>query len=159
MSMPAKPFNPWPWAIVAFFTVAVCGVVAFVIFCNRHGTDLVARDYYEQELRHQQQMDRARRAAALATPLQVAYDAPARAITLRLPEAQRTAAVTGSIQLYRPSAAQQDRVVPLRVDAGGGQTIDASALSDGLWHVRVTWSLNGEEFFHDQKLVIGAKPT
>ena len=45
------------------------------------------------------------------------------------------------------------------VDAHGAQIVDASKLSTGLWHVRVSWTAHGADYFYDQKLVIGGKST
>ena len=44
-------FNPWPVTIIVFFSVAICAAVGFVIFCTRQKVDLVAADYYDQEVR------------------------------------------------------------------------------------------------------------
>jgi hypothetical protein len=156
---PKKSFNPWPAAIIAFFSVAICCAVGFVIFCSRNSVDLVSADYYEQEIRHQDQMDRASRAASLQVPAQIKYDEASRNITVALPAEHASLPLTGWIQLYRPSAAGLDQKLPLQVNAAGAQAIDARALSAGLWHVRVTWTANGSEYFCDQKLIVGQKPT
>jgi hypothetical protein len=152
-------FNPWPVSIIAFFAVAICGAVAFVIFCSRNRVDLVTADYYEQEVRYQDQLDRANRATSLQAPATVQFDTNSRAITVRMPADHLQPSLKGWIQLYRPSAAKQDQKLALQVDATGAQTIDASHLSTGLWRVRVTWNLNGADYYFDQKVVIGEKRT
>ena len=50
---PASGWNPWPAAIIAFFTLAVLGCGAFVAFCARHPADLISANYYEEEVRFQ----------------------------------------------------------------------------------------------------------
>ncbi len=150
-------FNPWPVSIIAFFTLAVCGAVTFVIFCSRQQVDLVAADYYEQEIRYQDQIDRANRATSLQAPAKVDYNAVTRLITVSLPADHLQQSLKGWIQLYRPSAASLDQKLPLAVDAGGRQNIDGKILTDGLWHVRVSWNLNGADYYFDQILVIGEK--
>ena len=149
--------NLWPFAITAFFSVAICCAVAFVIFCVRQREDLVTADYYEQEVHYQDQLDRVHRAASLQAPATIAYDEVSRRITIALPAEQLAHQLKGWIQLYRPSAAELDQKLPLQVDATGAQVVDASKLSAGLWHVRVSWTANGEDYYYDQKLVIGRK--
>jgi hypothetical protein len=83
----------------------------------------------------------------------VTYDAVQRRLILALPAAH--VAATGEIQLYRPSAAGMDRRLSLRLDAQGQQTLDAAALGEGLWRVRVMWRVGDEEFACDEKVVIG----
>jgi hypothetical protein len=152
-----KSFNPWPVAIIAFFSVAVCAAVSFVIYCSRQEENLVTTDYYEQEVRYQDQMDRINQAASLQAPARINYDAAKRSIAVALPEDHARQAPKGWVQLYRPSAASLDRKLNLQLDANGVQNIDAATLANGLWHVRVSWTLNGTDYFYDQKLVIGRK--
>ncbi|HEU5070508.1 MAG TPA: FixH family protein [Verrucomicrobiae bacterium] len=152
-----KTFNPWPVSLIAFFSVAICSAVAFVIFCNRHKVDLVAADYYEQEVHYQDQLDRVHRAASLQAAATVRYDEAARRITVSLPASHRGAALKGWIQLYRPSSAKLDQTLPLQLDAQGTQAIDAAQLSTGLWHVRMSWKTGGADYYYDQKVIIGLR--
>ena len=149
--------NPWPVGIVAFFAAAICGAVIFVIFCSRNRVDLVTADYYEQEVRYQDQLDRAQRASSLQAPAKINYDTASQLITVLLPAEHLSPELKGWIQLYRPSAASMDQKLALQVNASGAQMIDARSLSDGLWRVRVSWNLNGEDYYCDEKVVIGRK--
>jgi nitrogen fixation protein FixH len=65
------------------------------------------------------------------------------------------AGLSGNIQFYRPSAINLDRQVKLEPNREGIQTIDASSLLPGLWKVRVSWKAGNEEYFLDEKVVIG----
>ena len=150
-------WNPWPVSIIAFFTLAILGCGTFVAFCNRHPADLVAADYYEQELRYQGQIDRIRHAQQNARSASVTYDAAGRCIRICLRPGQSSAHAAGQIQLYRPSAASLDRELKLAPGADGVQTIDASALAPGLWQVRVSWRVEQQDYFMDQKVVITGK--
>jgi nitrogen fixation protein FixH len=58
------------------------------------------------------------------------------------------------VHLYRPSAAGLDRQLALELDAAGVQALDASGLEPGLWRVKVTWSVGGQQYYFDQKVVI-----
>ena len=152
-----QKWNLWPVSIICFFIVAIIGCVSFVVFCSRYPADLVSADYYEQEVRYQKQIDTLQRTQQSGEAASVSYDADRKQITVSLPKAHSSAGTAGSIQLYRPSALDQDRRIKLAPDANGAQTIDASDLLPGLWKVRVTWSVDNREFYVDQKVVIGAK--
>lgn len=154
-----RSWNPWPISIIAFFTVAIIGCGTFIVFCSRHPADLVAADYYEQEIRYQGQMDRQQRAQLAGHTAAVTYDSKTRRISICLPPNFSPSQTTGTIQLYRPSATNLDRQVKLAPDEHGLQTIDASSLLPGLWKVRVSWSADHQEFYLDQKIVIGARPS
>jgi len=154
---PKSSFNPWPLGIVVFFAVAICAAVVFVVFCQRHKVDLVTSDYYEEEIRYQDQLDRMHRAASLEAPARVGYDAEAGRLTVNLPPDHLAKTPKGWIQLYRPSSAGLDQKIPLQVDMLGAQVIDVSGLAEGLWHIRVSWSASGADYYYDQKLVVGQK--
>jgi nitrogen fixation protein FixH len=151
----AKPeFNPWPWSLVAFFAVFISAVIGFGIFAVRQNNDLVQPDYYEQEVRFQQQIDRVQRTQALDHEVTVAFEPIARQVRLALPAAHAAKQPTGKIHFYRPSEARLDFEVPVQLDAAGKQTVPGTSLREGLWKARVTWSVDGQEFYHDETLVV-----
>jgi hypothetical protein len=150
-------FNPWPVSIIVFFSVAVCAAIGFVIFCLRQKVELVAADYYDQEVRYQEQLDRIHRASSLQAPAKVEYNAVTQRILVSLPPDHLNPSLKGWIQLYRPAASKLDQKLPLQVDATGSQVIDAKSLNAGLWHVRLSWHLDGRDYYFDQKLTIGEK--
>ena len=153
----SRRWNPWPICIISYFTVAIVGCTTFIIFCNRHPADLVAADYYEQEVRYQGQINRIQHAQQDAQSASVSYDAAARMILVRFPPRQSATSLTGTIQLYRPSAVNLDQQLKLAPDSRGIQQIDAAALKPGLWKVRVSWTDKNQEYYTDQKVVIGNK--
>lgn len=153
MSVTTKSRNPWPLAITGFFIAAIIFIVAFIAFAMRQREDLVSADYYEREVRYQSQLDSMNRSQALAARVVITYEPVARRIVITLPDAYRRGAA-GRVQLYRPSDARLDREVPLALDADGIQHLDATQLQDGLWKVRVKWSVNGQDYFLDQPVIV-----
>lgn len=151
----ASRWSPWPVCIIAWFTLAILGCGTFIFFCNRHPADLVAPDYYEQEVRYQGQIERIQRARQRAQLASVAYDANQKLIRIVLPPGQDLAKATGSIRLYRPSAMDQDRQIELKPGRDGLQTIQTANLLPGLWEVRVSWTVDRQDYFIDRRVVIG----
>ena len=145
--------NPWPIAITGFFFVAILFIVTFIAFAMRQREDLVSADYYEREVRYQSRLDSMNRSQALAAQAVVTFEPAQQVIVITLPPAQ-TQSATGNIHLYRPSDARLDRNVPLALNAAGIQRLDAKDLRDGLWKVRVTWSVGGKEYFVDQPVIV-----
>lgn len=147
--------NPWPIAITGFFIIAFIFIVTFIAFAVRQREDLVSADYYEREVRYQTQLDTMNRSQSFATRTVVTFEPEQQTIVITLPAAQ-TQGAAGSIHLYRPSDARQDRELPLALNTDGIQRLDAKPLSDGLWKVRVKWSTNGKEFFIDQPVIVSS---
>lgn len=147
--------SPWPYAIIAFFALLITCVVSFTIFASRHPQDLVRGDYYAEEIRFQGQIDRQKRTSALNLDIEIAYDATKQSISITLPASHAGRAVKGDVRLYRPSDARLDREFPLALDPVGQQKLEATALAQGLWKIRVQWTVDGQEYFVDRKLVVG----
>ena len=65
--------NLWPLGIVITFVLFFCGMASVVVIAATHREDLVSDNYYEQELKFQNQIDGAARAKNPARRLH--YDA------------------------------------------------------------------------------------
>jgi nitrogen fixation protein FixH len=153
---PSAPpaFNPWPAAIIAFFSLAITGMVTFVIFAARNQMELVRPDYYEEEIRFQQQLDRLNRTQAVKGRMRVAYDWKEKRVTLALPPAHANRATSGRVYFYRPSNAQLDQQVPLAINDQGIQHLDVRSFRAGLWKMRVYWTADQHEYFLDETIVL-----
>ncbi len=149
--------NLWPLGVIAVCSLFVAGTVGLIVMACSQKVDLVSADYYERELKFQGQVDRVERTQRAAAQASVAYDAARRCITVSLPPGQARGQVTGTVELYRPSAAGLDRTVRLRPDANGVQQLDAASLAPGLWKVRVSWTADHQDYFLDQQVVVGAR--
>lgn len=145
--------NLWPAAIITVFVCFAAGMATMVVLACRSNMDLVSRDYYEQELRFQSRIDSLARAKLFQATAE--YDAAAKRITISLPAEHAGKNVDGHIQFYRPSAAGLDQQFTFAPDARGVQTLDVASLQNGLWKIRFTWTVSGQEFFLEQKIVIG----
>ena len=154
MNSSRKTRNPWPLAIVVYFIVFITFIVTFTVFAARQKVDLVSPDYYEAEIRFQKQIERLSRTQPLNTRVAVTYDAGRQQVSIRLPSGPSSRPGSGLIGFYRPSDARIDRSVPLAVNDEGAQVVDVKQLRDGLWKVRVQWTLNGQEYFFDQPVVV-----
>ena len=154
---PARPRNPWPIVITVYFILFFVFVAAFTVFATRQKTDLVSADYYEQEARFQRQIDRLSRTLPLNAGFSVSYDTPRRLVLVKMPAAESSRPSAGRVLFYRPADSALDLQLPLSLNTAGVQEVDARALKAGLWKVRVEWTAQGEDYFFDQPVVVGAK--
>jgi len=148
--------NLWPGAIVAFFAIAILGLAGFVVFCQLHPSELVANDYYEQEIRYHAEMERLKRAHEISEHVSVTFDVSARRVVVALPREHAVAGATGVIQLYRPSEARLDRSCELRLRDDGTQDLETGTLRPGLWRVRIRWVHQGQEYLAERRLEVPA---
>jgi len=151
--------NLWPLGIIVAFVLFFTGTVGLIVMAFSQKVDLVSADYYEQELKFQGRIDRVERTRNAASQATVAYDSANHCITVSLPPEQAHHEVWGSIELYRPSAAGMDRAVRFQPDTNGVQRLEAAGMAPGPWRVRVTWTAEKENYYLDQKVVVGSKPS
>ena len=144
--------NPWPVGLVLFFIVFITYIVGFVIFASRQKMDLVRADYYDQEIRFQQQIDRVKRTAPVMAEAGIDYDRAGESVTVSLPVKQSD--ISGPVSFYRPSDAGLDTTVQLGLDTAGRQSMSVRALCTGLWKVRIQWKAAGQEYFFEKPIVI-----
>lgn len=157
MNKTSHPRSLWPYGIIAAFAIFISGTVALIVLACTHRTDLVSADYYEQEIKFQNHLDRLRRTKELDVTGAVAYDSAKQRITISLPSEQIRQAVSGRVELYRPSAAGLDRQIALTPDRNGVQVVETRDLRPGLWKVRVSWSVGENDYFMDQRIVIDSQ--
>ena len=139
--------------LVLFFIVFTGYIVGFIVFASRQKMDLVRDDYYDQEIRFQQQIDRVQRTAPILADADIAYDRAGDLVTVRLPSVKRTE-ISGMVSFYRPSDAGLDTAVKLGLDLAGRQSVSVRSLRAGLWKVRVQWKAAGREYFFEKPIVI-----
>ena len=146
--------NPWPIAIVAWFILFISFTVILVAYISHQKMDLVRGDYYDDEIRYQEQLDRLNRTQPFNGQVTVAYDSAQQAITIALPSAHAQSMASGRIRLYRPSDESLDQDIKLAVGADGIQRVDAKKLPAGLWKVRVYWTVAGRDYFFVETVVV-----
>lgn len=154
MNTVKKPRNLWPIAITAYFVLFIAFIVTFSAWSLRQNMDLVRKDYYEEEVRFQSQMEKVSRTRSLGAAIAVAYNTQQRCVDIRLPQAHARQHPAGRIHLYRPSDAALDQEVALAVNSEGVQHLQSSQLRSGLWKVRLDWTANGEDYHHEQSVIV-----
>lgn len=151
-----SPRNFWPIGITLTLILFTAGTASLVVMAATNRVDLVSPDYYDQEIRFQEHIDRVKRTHEQGADARIGYDAARAVIAVALPAQQVGHLATGRIQLYRPAAEGLDRETEFRPDATGAQMVDAASLSSGPWKVRLSWTCERQDYFTEMKVVIPA---
>ena len=146
--------NPWPIAISAYFALFITFIISFITFAARQPSELIGSDYYDQEIRYQQQIDRLSRTAAIHADLGVTYDTKNQCFNLKMPASQAKSELTTKAWLYRPSNAHLDRELKVERSVDGAVRLDAKDLASGFWKLRFAWSVGTNEYFAEEPVVI-----
>lgn len=129
-------------AVYSAFALATLGVVAFTM---TQKVELVSHDYYAKEVAYERQIARERQTNALPDPVTCGVSADGQFIQVRFP----ASAARGTILLYRPSTSDLDQEFTIAPNADGTQNVATAKLPKGRWRVKVTWSLEGREFYNE----------
>src|ERR1017187_4350447 len=112
----------WGWKIVIAYAVFIIGTSAWVAYAMTTDVGLVREDYYEHSLKENQTMAARSAAKALGASASIEYDQSKVEFVIRIPSAQVSGA-KGTITLYRPNSAKEDRVINLKLEADGTMLI------------------------------------
>ena len=99
----------WGWRIVVLYSAFVLMTLFMVVFFMRQKVDLVAKDYYRQEIEYQEQIDKISNTNSLKEPLDVLYSSKNRTISVQFPSEHAAQGIEGKIHLYRPANADEDK--------------------------------------------------
>ena len=142
----------WPLGIFLFYSVFVVFVLSFVFFTFTQNRDLVVDEYYEATIHYQDHIDRASNALALEQPLEVEVEG--RQVSLVYPPGMQFEALSGQIQLYRPSSKDMDELFAVRPGENGVQRFSLADKPAGLWKLKINWSHNETDYYSESEVFI-----
>ena len=142
----------WKALIAAIYVSFISMILILVGMSAGQKIDLVTDHYYEEELKFQDKIDKAQRAAALAEPLswQVTDDR----LQLHYPTNFADAEISGEIRLYCPSDNRNDRQFPIHAEANG-QSIALSQIPAGRYKIQVDWKAGDATYWNEGVMVLG----
>ncbi len=139
----------WGWGIALFLT----GFIAFMGYLTYKAIsidfDLVADDYYAQELEYETRLNEMRNTAALNdTPRLSLSDS---GVTIVFPYAHHSGS-TGEVYFYDPVGRGGDRTLAIELNQNGQMHVPAHLLDAHRYQVKMSWENKGMKFFHEQTL-------
>lgn len=108
----------WPHSgnvIIAGFIIMIILMSCLVIATTYHTPDMVSDNYYEKELRYQQNIDAMHNTAGMQFPMVMTEDS----ILITIPAALVTNLGKGEIKFYCPADSKLDKVFPLAENQQG----------------------------------------
>jgi hypothetical protein len=142
----------WGTGIVIVFVIFMSATISTAVYLMNQDVNLVADDYYDQEIKYQQQIDRIKRTNKLDEKNIIVFNGTT--INVTIPESLMNRDLTGEIYFYRPSDEKSDIKIPLYTDSLGVQVIPVSSLVKGLWSVKVNWIAGEVEYFVEERIFI-----
>lgn len=132
----------WGKSIVLAFVLFALFIGSLVTVCLRQDIPLVTANYYENELRYQQQLDRMNNVSALTERPDI--QVVGTAVEIRY--AQLSGIANGELELFRPSDARLDRKFVIEAK-GTLHRIELGNMPGGMYKARMTWAADGKEYY------------
>jgi hypothetical protein len=125
------------------------GMTLMVYISVTKNIDLVTPNYYDKEIKYQEQINKINNTKSLKEQLKIQYSEGN--LLFLFPS---EGSPEGKISFYRPSDAKKDFQMPIRTNEEFKQHVETGRLQRGMWRVQVEWSMNGKEYFNEEKIMI-----
>jgi hypothetical protein len=136
-------FN-WGKGIIIACAVFIAGILAMVAISMTKNIDLVTPNYYEKEIKYQEEISKINNTNNLKDSVKI--DIGESLMLVRFPAVSEKSIIKGEIIFYRPSDSKKDFKVPIEADKNFETAIDISSIEKGLWKVKMNWNMDGVDF-------------
>ncbi|MBS1740194.1 MAG: FixH family protein [Bacteroidetes bacterium] len=139
----------WGARIAILYLGFVALVVTLVFMSMKHDTQLVTKDYYQDEIKYQEVIDAGKNQAALSSP--VGFSVNNENVTILLPVEFSDKIVKGDVQFYSAVNAAWDEHFPI-----DGQSttfiIPRSKLHPTRYKVKLRWESEAKTYYQETDL-------
>ena len=143
----------WGTGIVIAFVAFIAFIMYFVINMNlnkKYVHDLVTEDYYQEELLHQNEIDKVDNAKDLKE--NVSWKKTDDGILISFPKDLDYKNITGEVFLYRPSNKTLDSEISISL-SNNEMLIPKTRLLDGRWNIKVDWEYDEKSYLFKESIV------
>lgn len=142
----------WGWRIAIFLTLFIGFIMYMVIYSFGVTSDLVADDYYNQEIQYQLNIDAQKN--ALPFTKEVSISSNSEKISVTFPESFDMIIEKGDISFYRPDNAKLDKSIALRLDSNNSQKINKKEIASGFYKVTIQFINKGKTYLINKEIWI-----
>jgi hypothetical protein len=140
----------WSYRITFLYLGFVGIIVTLVTISSRNKEELVAKDYYAQELAYQEQINAIKNEKELVESIQ--HSVKGEGVELALPASIQEIG-SGQVSFYCPSNSKNDLTVKMTFKEGK-QLISRNALNSGIYKLRLSWTMGPKKYFKEEVITI-----
>ncbi|REA60644.1 hypothetical protein DSL64_13970 [Dyadobacter luteus] len=142
-------FN-WGTGIAVLYLGFVAMILVLVSMSTNQKIDLVTSQYYEEETKFQEKINKTNRANALEKPL--VWELKEEGLSITYPDNTIDQQLSGTIKLYCPANEKNDRSFDV-IASGHQQLIPASKIPVGRYRLQIDWK-NGTETYWNEDVIV-----
>ncbi|MFY7670222.1 FixH family protein [Tenacibaculum sp. MEBiC06402] len=136
-------------AIISFITFIMFMVVTMVSD-KAYNHDLVTDNYYQKELKYQDNIDASKNLNKLKNPLLV--QKVSKGIEIIFPKDLSPEKIKGKVFLYRPSNKTLDSEIEINATQHP-LIISDEVLVSGRWDIVIDFTYNNQKYFHKEEII------
>jgi nitrogen fixation protein FixH len=138
--------------IVIAYILFIGFIVYLAVQSFKQQVDLVAPNYYEKEIKYQQQIDKLQNAEDLEKKISINVNN--NILEVIFPFENQVSDINGTIEFFRPSDQNMDYTLPILTDSFGKQNIDVSNLTKGSYILKIEWENENKPYYFENKIFI-----
>ena len=138
----------WANSIILSFVFFMSFIGYLVYGTFQENIDLVAEDYYQQEVVFQEVIDKSNNYKGLNKPFII--NETDESIELVFPHDSATV-ISGEVYFLRSSDKTKDLHVPVKEV---GMSVSKTLLIKGLYNVKITWHVDKVDYYYEQSLFV-----
>lgn len=135
--------------IILFLVVTIGQVLAIHYWVDY---DLVEEEYYDAEIKYQEQIDIIKRTNNLSEQLHIKF--VGKIIEFKFPSLFDPASIIGTINYYKPSDDLLDKFQEIKLNEENKMFVDSEELSTGLWKIKVEWSVDDAKYYNEKIMMV-----
>ena len=135
----------WGKSILAIYIGFVLLMVFMVYMASKQDFDLVAKDYYQQEIAYQTKIDANKNQTNSNNTWQIKSSSTQIEISLANFAANKKP--IGKIEFYRPSNSKLDVIKELDLDAEGKMFFSAQNFKTGPYLMKINYAIDNKNYF------------
>jgi len=133
--------------IVILYSAFVVLILTLVFLSFNHKVDLVAKDYYSQELQYQDRIDAINNAEE--KPAGLTYQLVRDELILTINPGLFTGKINGEVLFFRPSDSEKDMKFKMEFSQSNRQIINTRILTKGAYKLQLSWSDEERNYYKD----------
>jgi nitrogen fixation protein FixH len=144
------------WGTKIAISFVIFGIIMGVMITISYNQEinLVAKDYYKQEIEYETQIEKMRNTAALKAKPELVYNSGQKTFGLIFPEELVPNFKQGEIHFFRPSDYKLDKKIRVMLNDQGEQFYDLSQFKTGVWLAKFSWESEDKAYYEEKKIVI-----
>ena len=142
----------WGKGIVLAFIFFAIVIGSMVVISMKQDVNLVAPDYYKQEIAYQDQIERTENFNKL-TVKPVLKKETSSVLLVDFPDKLTSNFKSGELILFRPSTSKLDKKIVIELDKNGQLRIPIDKMKKGVWRIKISWKGSDSIEYYNESIL------